>query len=778
MKSTCSVLLCLVLVLPVFSQDNITERVTVDWWVLPIFAVDGSGNSILDLQKNDIVLKINNREIDRFFLYKQAFSDMKQKVIQKNPVERKKMIFLLFDSTLSTSSAIERSKTIARQIVDSAESGHQYIIMNIEPFTGLKFVGGPIRERARVSQLIKEKIKGGRDLRIQNLSDFFASTSGKKAGKYSGQNLGEVIRPGAERFTKYKSMTFFQSFQLLYFALNSIKDNKFIYLFTEGVSKITRTSGKHMESSYRQYLQEMAGYLGRSGAVLFIINPSGTVHMDLSMSSGEDSLQFLAGESGGRYLQGSNDKIRAEIESLHRAYYEIAFPDVHGAKGISRRITVKSKRPGVSIHTLRSLEKNKRYSDMNQLEKEILALNLLSQNSISKIGLAVENIQITEKIRKKNHTVYTIVIPQRMIRRQVDLFRIWVDQQTRDTIIEKQTVVPELNRMDILLDEKKGNESYFVLIDGSLALAPGITKTSPTAVPEKRPEEVPLPQDSPEPVPVEKIVYDKQMTRMLIGVADYCRKLQDSAFYFICKEKVVEIREVLDATYRGTQGRNYGDRYIAREGMDTKIKSQKRIENRYLFDYQLIKKEGKISEQRQLLKGKKNDTGSHDIESRMKTFISKKIVLAPILLLSQNWQSRYRYELTGQEKIKGVRMLVLQATPLYSDRNEFLFGTIWVDPRDFSVRKIKVNPQAIHGYTQLQALAKKLRAKLTLSAEIDFNKMKDGIRFPSEVTVIENYRGGPLINRLRGRKGWNRSKTVYSYKDYRFFNVQTDVLTD
>lgn len=70
----------------------------------------------------------------------------------------------------------------------------------------------------------------------------------------------------------------------------------------------------------------------------------------------EDSLQFLARESGGRYLQGSNERIRTEIENLYRAYYEIAFPDLPGAGGTARRITLTSKRPEISIHTLRSLE--------------------------------------------------------------------------------------------------------------------------------------------------------------------------------------------------------------------------------------------------------------------------------------------------------------------------------------------------------------------------------------------------------------------------------------
>ena len=123
-------------------------------------------------------------------------------------------------------------------------------------------------------------------------------------------------------------------------------------------------------------------------------------------------------------------------------------------------------------------------------------------------------------------------------------------------------------------------------------------------------------------------------------------------------------------------------------------------------------------------------------------------------------------------------MIVIRATPLNPNTDEFLFGTMWIDPQDFSIWKIKVNPRSIRGYDHLaDLLAVKFKAKLTLSAEIEFRKLKNGIRFPSKVTVIENYKGGPIIRRLRGKKGWDRSKTVYSYVDYQFFNVHTEVST-
>jgi hypothetical protein len=72
-------------------------------------------------------------------------------------------------------------------------------------------------------------------------------------------------------------------------------------------------------------------------------------------------------------------------------------------------------------------------------------------------------------------------------------------------------------------------------------------------------------------------------------------------------------------------------------------------------------------------------------------------------------------------------------------------------------------------------LAKELRTRLHLSLEIDFDHQQKGIRFPTKVSFLEKYKGGRIINRNQGPKGWERTRTEFFYSDYRFFDVQTDV---
>ncbi len=93
--------------------------------------------------------------------------------------------------------------------------------------------------------------------------------------------------------------------------------------------------------------------------MLFIINSSGTRVDTLFSRPGENSLRYLAKESGGTYLAGNNEIIEQKLENLHRAYYEVSFPDVPGLKGNLRQVTIVSKRKGVHIHTIHPWKKIK-----------------------------------------------------------------------------------------------------------------------------------------------------------------------------------------------------------------------------------------------------------------------------------------------------------------------------------------------------------------------------------------------------------------------------------
>ncbi len=87
---------------------------------------------------------------------------------------------------------------------------------------------------------------------------------------------------------------------------------------------------------FHNLIKKAANNLSRSGAVLFVINPSG-VHYNSAdvqftesdsdrigsdgLLSGEGSLSLLASESGGKYLEGTSKNITAKIHSMQQGFY-------------------------------------------------------------------------------------------------------------------------------------------------------------------------------------------------------------------------------------------------------------------------------------------------------------------------------------------------------------------------------------------------------------------------------------------------------------------------
>jgi len=73
MKASIVVLL-LFTISPLISQEPVKEEMSVDWWVVPLFAVDKSGNPVKDLDKNDVKLYLDDKLVDDFTLYSREYN--------------------------------------------------------------------------------------------------------------------------------------------------------------------------------------------------------------------------------------------------------------------------------------------------------------------------------------------------------------------------------------------------------------------------------------------------------------------------------------------------------------------------------------------------------------------------------------------------------------------------------------------------------------------------------------------------------------------------------
>jgi len=806
---------------PVWGQEEhkkIVEEVSVSWWLVPMFAVDNDGRPLRYLKAEDLEVTLNGKIMKNFDLQRRSYSvtERTQQTVQSPsaeqvPVDKKKMIFLLFDQALSGETSLRRSKDVAKQIIMDAEKETHFFLMTIDAFSGLVFVGeGKGTHKTELLRKLKKLVIQKQRKRIVNTGEFMMNVDGRRSRYEAGEST--LFEEAAAKPFKRESMGFFSAFETLYFYLNSIDDNKFVYLFSEGMSTSILNSNRSIAGArgmYQYYLKKIAEFINRSGAVFFMINTmgvdqhttsststsqgGGAVRNSFSTFSGEEFLEFLARKSGGTYLEGVNDEIVERIENMNLAYYEISFPDPPQLKEEpTREIIIKPKQKGIKIYTLRSLERGRRYDELKSVEKDMLVLNLVTQppNRLFKGKLDVYNASVEKKKKNKKEVVYSVKLPPSYLKQNLDLYKVWLELGEGGSAqlqkIEKEAISPQKDKINIsfpLAEEKKQKEdqetkkeiqAYFVLVNKGAK--PARASVYGFELYDEDPE---LPEE-PKPVFTQIVdgekVTDKDLDNILLGVADYCDRLKQSVFHFYCKEKIVETRLPLtDADMKNP----YIDEATMKKGVvraldDMRNKAYTKVSG-YLFGYRLLKKGSNITEERDFISSRDNVKVDRDQVVKTNAFFSEKAVLAPITIFDRSRQSKYEFKFHGVDKYHGRRAAVVEAAPKNPVETATIYGRVWIDTSDFSVMKIEANPKSIRSYDLLKDFARKIRTRLKLSLEIEFDKLYKGIRFPTKVSMMEKYKGGQIIRKYRGVRGWERTRTEFHYNDYQFFDIKTDV---
>lgn len=244
-----------------------------------------------------------------------------------------------------------------------------------------------------------------------------------------------------------------------------------------------------------------------------------------------------------------------------------------------------------------------------------------------------------------------------------------------------------------------------------------------------------------------------QLTIILKKCAEYCEKLDNVSLHFVCNEKVKE-------------------RIFYAHGFRTIIRRSSPFykDNTYLYDYQLIRKNKIIHEQRILLK--KNGKEVHEKNASLKTklFMHKYVIFGPIGLLSAKWQQHHDYKFIKNAKINGEKAIVLKATPKSNNILNHLYGKIWIKKDDSSILKIEWNQASIGNYDKIQEKSKKINAIPRITCISEYGFEKNSIRFPSKYTVKEEY-----VYKLPQTGTFKNSEIFVKYIDYNFFTVETEV---
>jgi hypothetical protein len=234
---------------------------------------------------------------------------------------------------------------------------------------------------------------------------------------------------------------------------------------------------------------------------------------------------------------------------------------------------------------------------------------------------------------------------------------------------------------------------------------------------------------------------------------EYCARLEQIALFYVCLEAV---EETIFNPFRTLEG---------------SVGWWKTEKNRYLYDYQLIHK-GNLAESRILLKMNGQDLNIKESPLKTKRFLYQHVIFGPLGIFGYEAQASHDYSVEKETKLWGVPVLVIKAVPKNPATEKWLYGKAWLDKHNGSILKTEWEERSVKNYEAMVEFAKSVRAEPGLKQESEYAIEKNGIRFPSEFKVREDYYQRRTIG--SGVRVITKSILSVTYKDYKFFTVETE----
>jgi hypothetical protein len=263
-----------------------------------------------------------------------------------------------------------------------------------------------------------------------------------------------------------------------------------------------------------------------------------------------------------------------------------------------------------------------------------------------------------------------------------------------------------------------------------------------------------------------------QLDALLAKAAEYCRKLESSAFDFVCRE---EIRETIDPKLDATQKAPHLDpgstKYVGPGasnylGPTLVISTVKKIKRSFVYDYQCVRAGRTIREIRNQLEENGKRKMVPNAELQTSSVVWGTALLGPVGLFGERFQPGYDFAVSGRERIGATEVVVVDARPKPgAPQTRNLYGKAWVDPLTGDILKIEWSGDRVGHFDVFAKRGELYKRTPRLVIRTEFSAEKNGIRFPSHLSVEEAYV-------KESGKAFIRSKTEVVYKDFKFFTVE------
>ncbi len=276
------------------------------------------------------------------------------------------------------------------------------------------------------------------------------------------------------------------------------------------------------------------------------------------------------------------------------------------------------------------------------------------------------------------------------------------------------------------------------------------------------------PQPAGHPLPASAVSQDPaSLAALLARAAEYCRRLEAAAFDFVCRE---EISETLDPNLdldrkappaEGRQTEFLGPTFV--------IYRARKVRSSYVYDYQCVRAGGRLREVRNQVEENGKPVSVPNAALKTSVVVWGTALLAPVGLFGERFQPDYDFTVAGEDRVGATPVVLVEAKPKPGAppaRN--LYGKAWIDAATGDILRVEWSDSRVGRFDVFEKRGQLYKRTPRLVIRSEFSAEKNGIRFPSRLTVEEAY--------LKpSGKAFVRSRTDVVYKDFKFFTVEVEV---
>ncbi len=264
------------------------------------------------------------------------------------------------------------------------------------------------------------------------------------------------------------------------------------------------------------------------------------------------------------------------------------------------------------------------------------------------------------------------------------------------------------------------------------------------------------------------------LRRIIAGCANYSRKLSEQALFFTCEESMREVRYQLKAdvsnldlsSFENIERGQLSETVSYIMGTPAQIMDPSRTElNRYVCDYQLVRKNETVEERRIVLKQNGRKPSGWAVLLTERRFYAINPIAHLLKIFDHERQGLFSFQLLGEEKIRGKEAYVIVAVPRLGNEGDFRGARIWADKKSFQIFKIEISGVPIEGYEDVLKDSMALNIAPFFLTTHEYEIEKNGVLFPETTTVRVGYpsSGRPIL----------KYRADVAYKKYRFFSVES-----